>query len=871
MNTIAGIVCLVASLVLLPCAASQQAAQRSPQEPLETLGSGSSQHVLNVIHRISHDESARTLYRHLFATAGSEPTSQRDGSSIAKASAFVLLVGLDSSLLPLSSTQREYYRKRTESLIGDISPEVSPLSDEFQWRAVELMQFSSAYEFYRTATRSRDFALEELLIRFAENACARLDQPIIARNNLSIKLAAALGYCALVLRDIEVPEKNTTPQRWLRIALDQIRTTMWHYQSDSTGIYGYSEGPYYFRYAMMNLLPFFLAFDAVSGGASFDVEGKRYASPLREAAWERLFDWISVIRMPDGTLPPFDDTYMGTLFPELAVLGALVPKYRNMLWSKDVRGDGELDVNILSSELSRTFDFRAEYLMYMLAASNVAAPPRTRLLPDAGYAIFRANDTNSDLYFTLIGKHGIARTHRSPIGGGHKHANEGAFVLYYGGELLILEPGYHSSAARDSLIYGRNHNVILIDGKGPDSTSFGNFLVGADAFISDTLTGYRGGMTSIRTSYQDADIERRAYVINDQFIVLRDFVESSHERDFTHQIHGNGDRDNASCMVSPEYEQVRWIGTSASVSASVSTIGASRNNDIVTRLHAPGYKRFAHHDALYTTVRGSNALFHSILVPHNNELPVSTVVLERCTAHSAMWARRGGTSFASVAIRDGEQASVSIPGLGSLYSDAKTWNVAYDSDGTPITWLLDEGRILKYESGRTIISSTQSLRAMLCCGTDGLDVHIRDARSLEFALYLPYVPSRVSGEEILSWDFRSSMLYVTLASNNADIRIDFSSTTSGVHARSPDNRTLAAPWPNPVSRSDGFVTVGGDFDGAVPATLFVVDALGRTRATRYVDKKDATLQVDVDNLEPGTYFLLLTQTRTISSRKFIVY
>ena len=67
---------------------------------------------------------------------------------------------------------------------------------------------------------------------------------------------------------------------------------------------------------MQNLIPFFLAIDVAFDGGDFTVAGRSAASPLRDPKYQRLLEWIATLRMPDGMLPPFEDTYFQAWFPE---------------------------------------------------------------------------------------------------------------------------------------------------------------------------------------------------------------------------------------------------------------------------------------------------------------------------------------------------------------------------------------------------------------------------------------------------------------------------------------------------------------------------------------------------------------------------
>lgn len=74
--------------------------------------------------------------------------------------------------------------------------------------------------------------------------------------------AGAIGMSAVILSDYQTIIPEQQPKTWLQTALGAIEDVMWKAdasQSADSGRAGYSEGPHYFRYAMLNMLPFFRA------------------------------------------------------------------------------------------------------------------------------------------------------------------------------------------------------------------------------------------------------------------------------------------------------------------------------------------------------------------------------------------------------------------------------------------------------------------------------------------------------------------------------------------------------------------------------------------------------------------------------------
>jgi hypothetical protein len=860
MRSFFGISCLAASFVCLSSPAIAQVGAVTPTELASALRSGRPQQVSTAIDNISSDGLARSLYRTLFITAGSEPSSPTEASRIAKAAGFVLLTGIDTAMAPLTTSTRTSLSQRLRELLLTMDTTVSPVAEDFQWRAVELMQYGAAYDYYR-ALYGKDIAIESRLQAFANAALLRLHQPLVVRNNLSLKLAAALGHTGLLLLDHELPH-DATAARYLDIAYRHIETTMWEYQSDSTGYFGYSEGPYYFRYAMMSLLPFFLALDAVSDEERFTYGDMTWPSPLRQSRWQRLFEWIAAIRMPDGSLPPFEDTYSNTWFPEIHVLPDVASSSLLTGWREYDSEGVALSEGRMISELSRTYDFRTEYLLnWRLAKSRTCTALPSVILPGAGYAVFRQGWEHKDFYLGFIGKHGRARTHRSPMGSGHKHANEGAFILASGGRTLAMEPGYHSSSARDSLIFARNHNVILVDGKGADSTSFGSFLIGADAFITDSMTTRHGGMMTIRTGYQQADIERTAYVLDWRFVVLRDEVSSVETRDFTHQIHGNGLDAAGSYLFDQATGIARWINGPMTLSARVSAVDQPLSWRSETALHAPAYRTFDRHQVLRSTVHSDHVVFHSVLLPHQTSTTARFSAITADRHASVLTSNHDGWELMSVVASSSRMSRVVHPTLGPLYSNGRAWHCIQDPAGRPVVWMLDGGSVIERSGGRIMLSSPMPFSALVRQDDSQMEIAARRVAARELRVRIPYIPAAVHGAAVYDWTVSGPLLRLFLRDTDADVHIVFGNSPVSTEVL-PEAQTalyLHAPWPNPlVGSGNGDIHIRYFVPAGLHARLALYDAFGRiVRKPLLESGVMATDIINTEGLPAGMYMLRL--------------
>lgn len=875
MRFLIGILLLLAGVAHHPAPVLAQTGYPSRYEMLASLRSGNPQRVTHALESLTQNALARSLYADLYRLAGSEPSSRIEASAAAKALGFVLIVGLDEKLSPLPPGEFSEKMARLESLLSGIDPTVTGVAEEFQWRAVELMQFATAYDFLRAAKGSPVPSAEDAIALFADNAVRQLCGSFVVRNNLSIKLAAAAGYTALMLEGGHYAAAQNTPGQWLETSFDHIETTLFEYQGSGSGQYGYSEGPWYFRYAMQNLIPFLLAIDASCDGGTLVIGGKDVRSPLRDPKYLRLFEWIAALRMPDGMLPPFEDTYMQAWFPEAAAVAAQQPEAGFLSWQNYDSGGRPMDPSRLSAELSRNFDTRVEYLLTEAAATGGETQlPLAQIMPDAGYAVFRSGWTPDALYFALIGKHGIARTHRSPVGSGHKHANETAFILHAGGELLAMEPGYHSSGERGELIFGENHNILLIDGKGPDSTSWGTFLFGVDAEIRDTLSGGDAGMVSIRTSYAGAELERRAAMLGGRFVILSDRAVSGTERVFTHQLHGNGLEAAATCSADPARQAATWTRNAMTLHAVVSTPDGAPSQQLVTRRHAPAGQQFADHSALYSTQRGRDAVFHTVLCAAPANEAVTTRVLRQDGRISVLSVRHAEQELISFINASGATASADLPALGRTSTDALAMHCILNSAGRPETWMLDEGSIILSDD-RVMLSSSHNVRTLAVFGEREIRLSVRGREAATLQIRVPSTVSAVVGEGVSRWQLTGNMLLLQLSAADADIRIELTSTLTETEDATllPAAPMLHAIHPQPA-RIGGNVTCSFTLPAAGQTSIVVCDALGRRVSDTGTVMHPAgthTVLLSTAGLRPGVYFIrLLAAAGTSETRRLLI-
>ena len=821
--------------------------------------------------RLCSDPLSRQLYKDVAIISASLSESRTERMHIAKAVAFAALINRDTSCNEYSESQRMNLMEKAAALLRGCDPAVTASTSDFQWRAIELTQFSQTYDFLLSAGYPRDSIIENVLVAFGTQAESRLKASAFTRNNLTLKLSAALGMAALVLQGVESANGATYSDQWLRTSMSVIEDVFWNYQSSDKGMYGYAEGPFYFRYALQSLLPFWIALDARYQGENLRVGNVEYESPIRDPRYLRLFDWIAQLRMPDGRLPAFEDTYLDLGFPEMSMLGFVGPKsslYTFPTFTSDGSRANEADI---SRALICNYDSRIEYLLANANATPSPLRSHAAIMPDAGYAVFTSGPDVDATYVALIGKHGIARTHNSLFGSGHKQANETAFMVCAGGELLITEPGYPSYDLRDSVVSSKNHNVVLVDGKGPDSTSIVNMLLGVDTFIKDTLTTDRfGSITRISTKYQNTDVTRSVFVFSPRCIVMMDSVSSSYPRMYTHQVHGIGLADDGTCTLNADEEQATWYAKRNSVTAFVGTVSDVSAQSLVTRKHSHTYNKFSNHSALWTATRARGTTFLSIYNPSQG-LPPSGMNVDRTREGGVTVFIHADSTLVNASTGQAEQ-QIESP-FGTIRSVARLFVadlrhlINYELLFDHCTKFQLENRFC-YAFERPVTGSIAS--------SDGL---IRIVLDVDAACRMELVTRNrilnLTGTGVIFWKQEGDRLIVQLAGGRSDLSIQNAGTISSfdpayVRIEAP---TLGSIYPNPVQSGwqDAIHTSLSAASG--PGILEIHNLFGQSVQRKVVEGTGGTsqlLSLDIRKLPKGTYLLSFNSNGKIDRRKFSI-
>jgi hypothetical protein len=525
---------------------------------------------------------------------------------------------------------------------------------EWQWRSKELIDYLVAYDLLRGAGEAAALApAQNRLQVFAGNLYRQSTTPLgpyyfydLVKNNHTLMTAAALGMAAVVLSDATSSDPTRQPMNWAGAGLYHIDNVLWRdarRQSDSTQVAGYAEGPYYFKYAMLNCLPFFRAMgNFLPAGAqsyTFGSSTHRIDNPYFDPKYNLLYAWATAILLPDGRLPALEDSYVDMGMPELALAGNA--QYVKPMHFSKMSGTG------LASLLTQLRDVAVDMRAAWLAAAvlpTAPAQPGLVALPASGNLIFRSGPDSLATYLHLNGRSGRAQANS----GGHGQGSASSFLMHAQGQLLALDPGYLSYNRRAEVGQANHHNLVLVDGTGPQ---MGTASVSSptESSIQHVFQTPQLAYGEVSTSYAGAAIVRKTLFVRNSYFLLADAVSAAQPHAYTWQLHGYGLQGGtaATGLFTGRLatHEGTWQKNGVSLLAHVATTGPATYST-ATNVHETTYNTAEDHTTLLVQQSGSAAgQFLAALCLYTDQPPQLTTTSQASTAALAAT----GSGFTDIA------------------------------------------------------------------------------------------------------------------------------------------------------------------------------------------------------------------------------
>lgn len=486
----------------------------------------------------------------------------------------------------------------------------------------ELIQYATAYDtmlgagydFGADAARIEDHLVTlaaELYDNYANPGSAKF-YTNLHQNNHRSKSGAALVVAGIALAEYVAPigtdERGIRdPEAWIDYGLDQVDAIMRYVLVTGDG--AYAEGPYYFRYAAQNLLPFARAWDRLVGGRTWPVGGIEIPSLWRHPLFTRSLRWAFDMTLPDGSLAPIDDGNPGRSFyfgaaPAAAVdAAALAWRWANAPSRLETEGSVDLAADAL----------------VVYDDTTVPAPPvgsPTAFYIEGGNAVLRRDWSSDAVQAVVLGEHdtasefGRGRDGRGVGPQSHEHAEPGSFILHAFGERLAMDPGYLDFGSRGAVNKPEHHNLILIDGSGPvdyleASLRFRRQLrrppADGHATLSETFdTGFLDAVR-VTTRYGRpaagaALVSRRFLMPDHAYLIVADrvAVPGDPPATFTWVLHGNGGGESGGTFAAQPLGG-RWTRARARLDAGIAVAPTAPSFATAEGIHEiPGNIRSTH-------------------------------------------------------------------------------------------------------------------------------------------------------------------------------------------------------------------------------------------------------------------------------------
>ncbi|MCS6905424.1 MAG: heparinase II/III family protein, partial [Bacteroidia bacterium] len=475
-------------------------------------------------------------------------------------------------------------------------------------------------------------------------------------------------------------------------------------------------------------------------------------NPWYDPNYQNLYEWIARIRMPDGKMPPLEDSYIGQAFLELAFLEK--SRYHWKIY-EGLTSSAEF----YNQSLSEVFDLRAHYIAATTSMQAQEDRALFQALPRSGNLVFRSSWGPEAIYMHVNGKNGLMRQ----SGGGHSQADASSFLLYAYGKYLALDAGYLSYGQRNQVGNAYNHNMILVNGTcGPPIGSPGN-AGDADAFIEKAYDTPCLDFGKVTTSYCNAQIARYFLFIDNRYFIQSDFVSSSSAQSFTWQLHGHG-LENGSATTGIftrnfAKNQATWRKQNAALLVHITAQNGLTSLDTASRPHEIGYNSSALHTTLLANKTGEKStLFLATLYPYQEEnaaviinnlnaLPSQLTGLEILNDGKREYIFSQLTSSSRVILPN----SIS---LGDTISfDGTLAFVSHSDSGKFLQGFIHEGRFLDVGNRRWIQSTKLLDLALQYLNDSTYFVYASKADTLNF--YIPEGVKNVINEDscIMGWHY----------------------------------------------------------------------------------------------------------------------
>lgn len=503
--------------------------------------------------------------------------------------------------------------------------------------------------------------------------------PVHLRNHcdsLNLISAAVIGIGALLF-----PE-HPDAFDWMTYSIANF-DFFFNFLSNDEG--GWGEGYYQVYYYAMHYIPFLLAYSYNSGGENTVIESACSHVPIVDICtdtgaytivkdfWnlrklQKHWDMVVYLRLPDGSRPPLEDSFFHGWW------GGIIGSMTNnpvQIW------DYQTVYNSNFQELSsHNFDLTPETIVHYDASITPQEPEGgpSYYFPQSGNAVMRSGWAEDDLYLLFIAENGLMRNWS------HEQVDDLSFQIYAHGEYLAIDSGYINWRERSDVAFAENHNVILIDGKGPPNPVLippPVYYETFNAYMSEWESNNNFDFVSGYGEYENTEVHRSIIFPHKEYFIVEDKMLADANHTYTWLLHGNGggDTDGTFALTADGGIWTRPSGVQLQVwmeSSSGGTITFSEQ----TNIHGNVYDQRDQHSVLSAEISGQSLTLLSVVIPLDSGDSATITPLGGLPANTVGWKiQMAGRSYSDFVISRPEAAAGSTFNLASAgFKDGITFD-----------------------------------------------------------------------------------------------------------------------------------------------------------------------------------------------------
>jgi Heparinase II/III-like protein len=493
--------------------------------------------------------------------------------------------------------------------------------------------------------------LTTLIGAFYENyvldAIQRLWSIQLTQNNHPIRTACSIATVAMAFPDH--PDADVWAN-WAFSELDHLWGPTGHYVMKDGGV---CEGSLYYRFAFAPSLALSLAWrnrvgeprefqrDCTNRPNDFHwadhgcVDGTPFVfhNLIDQERFQLTSDWFFSLRMPDGQRPPIEDAS-----PKRDNGGAIMA---GILDRPDLLWDWYND----EQNTSGGMDLAIQHLAYLPDVEQLPpAPPtwRSRVMPDAGHAVFRSGWGADDIWSLLIAEHGDSRLTV------HDHIDNRSVQLFAYGEYLLIDTGYYKPDMMNNAVTAQegSHSVLMIEDEPVPPKGLIVEFGDTDAFLRNEYIGEQIAYAEAQQPIDVSTIERGVALWRNRYQIIFDRVTTpvTEPRLHTWRLHGNAGYDSGGAFTLEATDNhARWERASAGVDVYLAAaddtiaLGLALGEPPFEALKPPHVHKCeseaSHHAVLDGTITSVAPVFAGLAIPYrvgstDGEGPLTVTMIE---------------------------------------------------------------------------------------------------------------------------------------------------------------------------------------------------------------------------------------------------